>query len=107
MGSDDFTVTHALSLMDDHIFTIEEINTNGVNSQYIPAPQTQEAVNEVMDRYVKSLQEILIWNGLDAEGNDLPPNTQPDVVSYMDNGGDDSTYQTAIALGQAYIAENS
>ena len=101
----EFTIAQGLSLMDDQIFAIEEINTNGQNSQYIPAPQTQEAVNAAMDRYVKTLEGILLWNGLDAEGNPLPAITpQPDIAGYS---GDKSTYTDAITLGKAYIAANS
>ena len=100
---DEFTIAQGLSLMDDQIFAIEEINTNGQNSQYIPSPQTQEAVNAAMDRYVKTLEGILLWNGLDADENprEIP---QPDIAGYS---GDKSTYTDAITLGKAYIAANS
>jgi len=106
-GSDNFTVQHVLNMLDDHIEAIEDINTNEGNSPLISVPQTQEIINRDMQHYIDGIKQYLTWNGLDGEGSPLPPNMQPDVVSYMDNGGDDSTYLAAIALGEAYIAANT
>ena len=103
-GSEDFTVQHALHIMDDHILAIEEINTDEGNSPLVPSPQTQANINKAMDQFVRGLESMLTWNGQDANGEDLPPNTQPDVVGYS---GDKSIYTDAITLGQAYITENT
>ena len=103
-GSEDFTVTHALRIMDDNITAIEDINTNGTLSPLIPEPQTQDNTNAAMDRFVTALETMLEWDELDGDGNALPLNTQPDVKAYS---GDKSTYTDAITLGQAYITENT
>ena len=80
------------------------VNTNGANSRLIPVPQTQENVNKTMRILVGSLEAMLAWNGKDGDGNDLPPNTQPDVAGYS---GDKSSYTDAITLGNTYITNNS
>ena len=106
-GSDSFTVQNVLNMMDDHVEMIEDLNITGTNHANLPTPETQEAANQKMRNYIDGIAAYLAWNGLDAEGNALPANMQPDVVGYMDNGGDDSTYITAMALGEAYITENT
>ena len=106
-GSDSFTVQHVLNILDDHVDAIEDIDTNEGNSPLISIPQTQENINRDMQIYIDGLKAMLAWNGLNGEGDPLPANTQPDVVGYFDNGGDDATYQAAITLGEAYIAANS
>tara|TARA_Y100001951_G_C11156985_1_gene192541 strand:- start:133 stop:459 length:327 start_codon:yes stop_codon:yes gene_type:complete len=103
-GSENFTVQHALNIMNDHVTVIEDINTNGTNSSQIPVPQTQANTNKVMEIMVGGLEAMLTWNGLDSRGNALPDNTQPDVAGY---GGDKSAYTDAITLGETYIAANS
>ena len=89
-GSEDFTVTHVLRIMDDTIKAIEDINTNGRFAPQIPDPQTQENTNAAMDRYITTLEAMLLWE-------------DPDVAGYS---GDKSTYTDAIALGNTYIANN-
>jgi hypothetical protein len=106
-GSSSFTVQHVLNMLDDHVEMIEDLNTNGVDHYNLPVPETQEAANYKMRNYIDAISAYLAWDGLNSEGEAFPPNTQPDVVSYMDNGGDDSAYITAMALGEAYITENS
>lgn len=103
-GSEDFTVTHQLRVMDDIIEAIEDINTNGPFSPKVPEPQDQENTNTAMDRYVTALETILTHDGIDDEGNPYPPNRQPDIAGYS---GDKSSYTDAITLGQAYITENT
>ena len=103
-GSESFTVQHVLNIMNDNVSSIEDINTNGANSRLVPVPQTQENVNKTMQILVGGLEAMLAWNGKDGDGNDLPPNTQPDVAGYS---GDKSSYTDAITLGNTYITNNS
>ena len=113
-GSTNFTVAHVLLLMDGLIEAIEDINTKGDLSALVTIPNTQAATNICMLEKVGALEEFLYnYNGRDGEGDlfseqpDLGPNWEPDVVGHMANGGDPSTYVTAINLGKAYIAANS
>jgi len=103
-GSDSFTVQNALNIMDDNVSSIEDIITNGANSRFVPVPQTQENINKTIQMMVDNLETMLTWSGTDGDGNDLPPNTQPNVLGYS---GDKSSYTDAIATGNAYIADNS
>ena len=112
-GSSNFTVTHVLNHMDDLVWAINELNTKGDTAAMVSEPSTQEATNRCMQEQVGALEHMLYtYNGRDGEGNlysegDLGPNFEPDVVGYMANGGDSSTYVAAINLGKAYIAANS
>jgi len=90
-GSEDFTVIHVLRIMDDNIKAIEDINTNGVFSTLVSQPQNQENTNAAMDRYITTLEAMLLWE-------------DPDVAGYS---GNKSTYTDAITLGKAYITENT
>jgi hypothetical protein len=92
-GSEDFSITHALRIMDDNIKAIEDINTNGPFSPLISQPQTQENTNAAMDRFVTSLEAMLLWTDPD-----------PNIAAYS---GNKSTYTDAITLGKAYITENT
>ena len=103
-GSDSFTVQNALNIMDDNVSSIEDIITNGANSRFVPVPQTQENINKTIQIMVDNLETMLTWNGTDSAGNDLPPNTQPNVLGYS---GDKSSYTDAIATGKQYITDNS
>ena len=112
-GSDDFAVTHALNHMDDLVWAINDLNTKGDLSAMVSIPNTQEVANRAMEEKVGTLEHFLYnYDGRDPQGNlysegELGPNFQPDVVGYMANGGDSSTYVAAINLGKAYVAANS
>ncbi|SVD62391.1 uncharacterized protein METZ01_LOCUS415245, partial [marine metagenome] len=91
-----------LNAMDDIVDSIEDINTNGVNSGQVSIPNTQAATNKAMDENVTQLELMLEW-----EPEEFPiPNcaTRPDIKAYS---GDKSAYTDAITLGQAYIAANT
>jgi len=103
-GSSNYTVQHVLNQMDDHVAMIEDLNTNGINHYNLPTPETQEAANYQMRNYIDAIAAYLAWNGLDGLGRALPPNTQPDVAGYS---GSKTAYTTAMALGEAYITENT
>ena len=112
-GSDDYTVTHVLNHMDDIVWAINDLYTKGDLSAMVPIPNTQAAANIVMQDHVGQLEVFLYtYDGRDPQGNlysegEMGPNWEPDVVGYMANGGDSSTYVAAINLGKAYIAANS
>ena len=106
-GSDNYTVQHVLIQIGDHVEMIEDLNTNGTNHANLPTPETQEAANQKMRNYIDAVAAYLAWDGLNAEGIPYPPNTEPDMVGWKNDGGDDSAYITAMALGEAYITENT
>jgi hypothetical protein len=111
-GSSDYTVTHVLNHMDDIIEAIEDINTKGAVSALVAIPNTQAATNIAMQEKVGALENYLYtYDGRDGAGNlwseQEGPYVEPDIVGYMANGGDSSTYIAAINLGKAYIAANS
>jgi hypothetical protein len=103
-GSSSYTVQHVLNQMDDTVAMIEDLNTNGTNHYNLPTPETQEAANYQMRNYIDAIAAYLSWNGLDENGVALPPNIQPDVAGYT---GSKTAYTTAMALGEAYITENT
>jgi len=103
-GSSSYTVQHVLNQMDDTAEMIEDLNTNGINHYNLPTPETQEAANYQMRNYIDAIAAYLSWNGLDENGVALPPNIQPDVAGYT---GSKTAYTTAMALGEAYITENT
>ena len=105
-GSDNYTVQHVLTQLDDHVAMINDLNTNGTNHYNLPTPQTQEAANNQMQNYIDAIKAYLAWDGKDDLGDPYPPNTEPDMVGWKSGGGDDSTYQAAITLGNTYIANN-
>ena len=88
------TVAQVLSAADDSVTLINDINTNGSNSNYVPSHFSQEDINDKVQRNVDHLEIILAWDG---------SNDQPDVAGSPD---DKSSYTDAIATGKAYIAAN-
>ena len=106
-GSANYTVQHVLNQLDDHVAMIEDLNTTGVDHYNLPTPETQEAANYKMRNYIDAIAAYLAWDGLNAEGESFPPNTEPDMVAWKNGGGDDSAYIAAMALGVAYITENT
>ena len=88
------TVEQVLAAADDSVSLINDINTNGGDSEYIVSDLSQEEINDIVQRNVDHLELVLTWNGSDD---------RPDVVGSSD---DKSSYTTAIATGKAYIAAN-
>ena len=88
------TVSEVLSAADDSVIVINDINTNGSDSEYVAEGSTQEEINDMVQRNVDHLEVILAYDG----ENDLP-----DVAGSSD---DKSSYTDAIATGKAYIAAN-
>lgn len=89
------TVAQVLSAADDSVSLINDINTNGANSEYIAPDLSQEEVNNAVQRNVDHLEIILAWDGSDEK---------PDVAGSSD---DKSSYTSAITTGKAYISANS
>ena len=84
------TVAEVLSAADDSVIVINDINTNGSDSEYVAEGSTQEEINDMVQRNVDHLEIILAY-------------TDPDVAGSSD---DKSSYTSAITTGNAYIAAN-
>ena len=89
------TVAQVLASADDSVSLINDINTNGANSEYIAPDLSQEKVNDAVQRNVDHLEIILAWDGTGGK---------PDVAGSSD---DKSSYTSAITTGKAYISANS
>lgn len=88
------TVAEILSAADDSVTVINDINTNGSNSDYVFRGSTQDEINEIVQRNVDHLEVILAYDG---------SNEKPDVAGSSE---DKSSYNNAITTGNAYIAAN-
>ena len=84
------TVAEVLSAADDSVTLINDINTNGSDSEYVMEGSTQDEINDIVQRNVDHLELILTY-------------TEPDVAGSHD---DKSSYTSAITTGKAYIAAN-
>ena len=84
------TVAEVLSAADDSVTLINDINTNGSDSEYVIEGSTQDEINDMVQRNVDHLEIILAY-------------TDPDVAGSSD---DKSSYNSAITTGNAYIAAN-
>jgi hypothetical protein len=87
------TVAQVLSAADDSVALINDINTNGSDSEYVLGFD-QSDINKCVQRNVDHLELILTWDG---------SNDHPDVAGSSD---DKSSYTSAITTGKAYIAAN-
>ena len=88
------TVTEVLTSADDSVTLINDINTNGSDSVYVPMDVDQDGINDIVQRNVDHLSIILAYDGT---------NQTPDVAGSSE---DKSSYTDAIAAGNAYIAAN-
>ena len=84
------TVAEVLASADDSVTLINDINTNGSDSEYVAEDSTQDEINDMVQRNVDHLEIILAY-------------TDPDVAGSSE---DKSSYTDAIATGNAYIAAN-
>ena len=84
------TVAEVLASADDSVMLINDINTNGSDSVYVPMDVDQDGINDIVQRNVDHLEIILAY-------------TDPDVAGSSD---DKSSYNNAITTGNAYIAAN-
>ena len=89
------TVAEVLSAADDSVTLINDINTNGLDSEHVFEGETQDEINDKVQRNVDHLEIVLAYDG---------SNGQPDVAGSSD---DKSSYTSAITTGNAYISANS
>lgn len=85
------TVEQVLAAANDSVSLINDINTNGGDSEYIASDLSQEEINDAVQRNVDHLEIILAY-------------TEPNVAG---SSNDKSSYTSAITTGKAYIASNS
>jgi hypothetical protein len=91
------TVAEVLTAATDSVTVINDINTNGSDSEYVSEGSTQEEINEQVQRNVDHLETILAYEPVDEDDD------TPDVVGSSE---DKSSYTSAITTGKAYIAAN-
>ena len=84
------TVAEVLASADDSVTVINDINTNGSDSEYVLSNYSQDDINDMVQRNVDHLEIILAY-------------TDPDVAGSSE---DKSSYTSAITTGKAYIAAN-
>ena len=85
------TVERLLEIADDSVLLINDVNTKGASSNYLPQGLSQSEVNKAIQRNVDHLETILEY-------------TDPDVKGSSD---DKTSYTTAITTGKTYITDNS
>ena len=91
------TVVEVLTAATDSVTVINNINTNGSDSEYVSENYTQEEINDMVHRNVDHLEVILAYAPVDEDDD------TPDVAGSSE---DKSSYTTAITTGKAYIAAN-
>ena len=91
------TVAKVLTAATDSVTVINDINSNGSDSQYVSEGSTQEEINELVQRNVDHLEIILAYAPVDEDDE------TPDVAGSSE---DKSSYTSAITTGKAYIAAN-
>ena len=91
------TVAKVLTAATDSVTVINDINSNGSDSQYVSEGSTQEEINELVQRNVDHLEIILAYAPVDEDDD------TPDVAGSSE---DKSSYTSAITTGKAYIAAN-
>ena len=91
------TVAEVLTAATDSVTLINDINTNGSDSEYVSEGSTQEEINDLVQRNVDHLEVILAYAPVDSDDD------TPDVAGSSD---DKSSYTSAITTGKAYIAAN-
>jgi hypothetical protein len=92
----DMTVERVLEIADDSVALINDVNTNGASSVYLPEGLSQSEVNDVVQRNVFHLETVLAYDGSNP--------TKPDVAG---SSADKSSYTAAITTGKSYITANS
>lgn len=92
------TVSEVLTAATDSVTLINDVNTNGSDSDYVVEGATQTEINEVVQRNVDHLEVILAYAPVDSDDD------TPDVAGSSD---DKTSYTTAITTGKAYISSNS
>ena len=91
------TVAECLTAATDSVTVINDINSNGSDSEYVSEGSTQEEINELVQRNVDHLEIILAYEPVDGDDD------TPDVAGSSE---DKSSYTGAVTTGKAYIAAN-
>ena len=91
------TVAEVLTAATDSVTLINDINSNGSDSEYVSEGSTQEEINDMVQRNVDHLEVILAYE---------PVNEDDDTPDVAGSSEDKSSYTTAITTGKAYIAAN-
>ena len=92
------TVSEVLTAATDSVTVINDVNTNGSDSDYVAEGATQTEINELVQRNVDHLEIILAYAPVDEDDD------TPDVAGSDD---DKSSYEDAIVTGKSYIEDNS
>ena len=92
------TVAEVLTAATDSVTLINDINSNGSDSEYVSEGSTQEEINDMVQRNVDHLETILAYAPVDEDDE------TPDVAGSSD---DKSSYTGAVTTGKAYISSNS
>jgi len=90
------TVERLLEIADDSVLLINDVNTKGALSNYLPQGLSQSEVNKAIQRNVDHLETTLAYDGSSTN--------VPDVAG---SSVDKSSYTAAITTGKNYITANS
>ncbi len=93
------TVAECLTAATDSVTLINDINTNGSDSEYVSEGSTQAEINEVVQRNVDHLEIILAYEPVDSDDD------TPNVVG--SSSSKKTTCSGGVTTGKAYIAANS
>lgn len=93
------TVSEVLTAAMDSVNLINDVNTNGSDSDYVAEEATQTEINELVQRNVDHLEIILAYAPVDSDDD------TPNVVGSSSSKKTDCT--NAITTGKAYISSNS
>ena len=93
------TVSECLTAAIDSVTIINDVNTNGSDSDYVMKGATQTEINELVQRNVDHLEVILAYAPVDSDDD------TPNVVGSSSSKKTDCT--NAITTGKAYISSNS
>jgi len=92
------TVAEVLTAGEHSVTVINDINTNGSNSDYVREGSTQAEINEMVQRNVDHLETILAYEPVDSD--DDTPNVKGSSSSKK------TTCSGGVTTGKAYIAAN-
>ena len=91
------TVSEVLTAATDSVTIINDVNSNGSDSDYVAEGATQTEINDLVQRNVDHLEIVLAYEPVDEDDD------TPDVAGSSD---DKTSYTDAITTGKAYIAAN-
>ena len=92
------TVSEVLTAATDSVTLINDVNTNGSDSDYVQEGATQTEINDMVQRNVDHLEIVLAYAPVDEDDD------TPDVAG---SDEDLSSYNDAISTGKTYIENNS